>query len=142
MNTTKMSINGVVVGGIVAILSIAFIFGAWSIIEQRTVDTGYAEDGTMTDWMIRWGIIAITIGLAADLIFPYLSAKMQWTNRRYLVFSVLLMIILDLLVFLPIYDSSVRVYPVAYIGLNTIFFIGFGALVPRLSEGYERRLIH
>jgi len=134
--------NGLVAGGFVAILSIAFIIGAWGAIEQRAMNAGYAGDGGLVDWMSRWTVIAIGIGLAASFMFQQVSARLDWINRRYLVSSVLLMVILDLLAFLPIYSSSVHVYPIAYLGLNTIFCLGFGALIPRMSIlGYHGRSI-
>ena len=125
-----------------AILSITLIFSAWGAIEQRANTAGYTSDGGMVDWIIRWAVIAIVIGLVASIIFPYVSARLQWTKISYLLLSALLMITLNLLAYLPIYDGSVHVYPVAYIGLNIIFCLGFGILLPRLSGvGHHGRAV-
>lgn len=134
MNKTKSVTIGFVAGGFVATLSIMLIFCAWGAIEHQTLTAGYSGDGGMVEWMIRWVAIALAVGSISAFVFPYVSEKLRWSNGRYLILSLLLMFGLDLLTYLPIYDSSVHIYPAVYLVLNAIFCIGFGVLIPGLSD--------
>ncbi|TFG56936.1 MAG: hypothetical protein E4H30_02230 [Methanomassiliicoccus sp.] len=134
MNKKKQIIIGFVAGGFVAFLGVMIIMGTWEAIEQRAITAGYGDDGSLVDWAIRWGAIAIIIGLGASFIFPYVSARLNWTRMQYLFLSIILMMVFDLLAYLPIYDSSVHIYPVAILGLNAVFFLGFGSLIPNFGD--------
>lgn len=134
MNMKNRLMNGFVAGGIIAILSVAFIIGSWGAIEQHALEVGFSGDGGIGDWVIRWAAIALVIGLVASLAFSFVSARLNWTKAQYLILSLLLMAALDVLAYLPIYDSSVHLYPAAYLGLNAIFCIGLGILIPTLNE--------
>lgn len=134
MNMKNKQMNGLVAGGIIAILSVAFIIVSWGAIEQHALEAGFSGDGGIVDWVIRWAAIALVIGLVASVAFSFVSARLNWTKSQYLSLSLLLMAALDVLAYLPIYDSSVHVYPAAYLGLNAIFCIGLGILIPTLNK--------
>jgi len=143
MKTTKTLVNGLVTGGILAVISIAFIVGAWDVIEQRALEVNYMDDLNINDWAIRWAVIALVLASVLSLAFSWISANWNWTNVQYFILSIIVMITLDVLAFLPIYDSSVRVYPIAYLGLNAIFCIGLGTLIPFFNErSYLGRAVH
>lgn len=129
---------GLLAGAIVALISIAFIAGAWDLIEQRALDAEYETDGDIDAWMIRWADISIMVGIAASLVYSFAAPRWRWANAHHLIKSALIMAVLDLLAFLPIYDSSVHIYPAVYLGLNAIFCMGLGFLIPALSSMSHR----
>ena len=140
MNMKNKLMNGLVAGGIIAILSVVILIGSWGVIEQRAMEAGFSGDGDIGDWAIRWVAIALVMGLVASVAFSFVSARLNWTKAQYLSLSLLLMAALDVLAYLPIYDSSVHVYPAAYLGLNAIFCIGLGILIPTLNKmSYQGR---
>lgn len=125
--------NGILAGGIVAVLSIAVIVVAWGSIQQRCLDAGYIGEGGITDWMIRWAFIAVLTGIVVSIAYPHASAWLRWSGMSYLALSAMAMVALDLLAYLQPIDGPMHVYPTAYLGLNAVFCLGLGILIPALN---------
>ncbi len=122
--------NGLIAGVIVAIVSVVFLALAWSVIEKSA---GAEASGAMNSWLIRWAAISLIFGIGAAVVYNFALGHWNWGMTEYLLLAVGLMIVLDVLAYLPLFDGKGHAFATAWIGLNASFAIGFGYLIPKLA---------
>jgi hypothetical protein len=131
METVK---NGLIAGAAVAVMSAAAI-----ALRSNGIAAELSGDGTTvtamqaaSEWIVRWVAISLVFGVIAAAAFNALNG---WglNGTQYLLLGVGLMIVLDVLAFVPMYDGKIAPHAIEWLYLNAFFGIGFGILIPFLA---------
>jgi hypothetical protein len=85
-----------------------------------------------TEWIVRWVAVSLVFGVIAAVAFNALSG---WgvNGVQYLMIGTALMVVLDILAFVPIHDGKIAPHAIEWLYLNAFFGIGFGYLIPFLA---------
>ena len=128
--------DGLLAGAAIAMVSVVLILlSGQYLFDQSAVVTGIDGDrSTVTsEWMLRWAAVSVVFGVLAAYAFNFATVNLAWNGAQYLLLSVAIMVVLDVMAFLPIYDGKIAPYAFEWIGLNAAFAIGFGVLIPKLA---------
>lgn len=132
----EMMKDGLIAGVVIAVLSVLLIMLTGQYINDQAAGLS-AVDGkgysVISEWMIRWAMVSLVFGVVACYTYNFITVNFAWNGTQYLIVAVALVIILDVLAFVPIYDGKTAPYAFEWLGLNAVFGVGFGLLIPLLA---------
>lgn len=132
----EMMKDGLIAGVVIAVLSVLLIMLTGQYINDQAAGLS-AVDGkgysVISEWMSRWAMVSLVFGVVAAYAYNFITVNFAWNGTQYLIVAVALVIILDVLAFVPIYDGKTAPYACEWLGLNAVFGVGFGLLIPLLA---------
>jgi hypothetical protein len=132
----EMLKDGLIAGAVVAALSALLILLTGQYLNDQSAGLSAVEGNghsVMSEWMVRWVAISLVFGVVAAYMFNFTAINFAWNGTQYFMLAAVLVIILDVLAFVPLYDGGIAPYTFEWLGLNAVFGIGFGLLIPVLA---------
>jgi hypothetical protein len=130
----EMVREGLIAGVAIAMMSaIVILLTGQYLYDQSAALAIEGDRSSLTfEWMFRWAAISLVFGVAAAYAYNFTVINLAWNGTHYLVIAIALMVVLDILAFVPMYNGEIAPYAFEWLGLNATFGIGFGILVPML----------
>jgi hypothetical protein len=132
----EMLKDGLIAGAVIALLSAVLILLTGHYLnDQSAALTAVEGNGypVTTEWIVRWAAISLVFGVVAAYAYNFATVNFAWNSTHYFIVAAAMVIILDVLAFVPIYDGKIAPYAYEWLGLNAVFGIGVGLLIPFLA---------
>jgi hypothetical protein len=135
MVNIEMLKEGLIAGIAVAVVSVGLILLSGQYLHDQSTGLGATGDrsSVVSEWMFRWAAVSLVFGVLAAYVFNFTTINFGWNGAQYLLLAVVLMVVLDVLAFVPIYEGKIAPFALEWVGLNGAFAVGFGVLIPKLT---------